>query len=151
MLVRNAQKFIRLGFVLSKIKCKSIIGGKIVKFPNGIFDFRTLWVLCLGLCLIHFHKMPLKISPTTRSASHSELCCSSNPSNWSRNSVLEMFATLLSKSEMKHNWFFMYVAVSFLQMFLYRSDLTRNSKYEGVWTLNNLRSEDVKIGLYILV
>ena len=95
------------------------------KFPNGILDFGSLWVLCLGLCLIHFHKMPLKISPTTRSASHSELCCSSNPSNWSRNSVLEMFATLLSKSEMKNTIdFFCMLRSHFLQVFLYRSDLT---------------------------
>ena len=57
------------------------LGGKTAKFPNGTIYFGSLWVLCLGLCLIHFHKMPLKISPTTRSASHSELCCSSNPSN----------------------------------------------------------------------
>ena len=150
MLVRNAQKFIRLGFVLSKIKCRSI-GGKIAKFPNGTFHFWSLWVLCLGLCLIHFHKMPLKISPTTRSASHSELCCSSNPSNWSRNSVLEMFATLLSKSEMKHNWFFYMMRSHFLPMFLYRIDLTTFNvfktktvqKFKTQRRLNNLRSEDV--------
>ena len=42
--------------------------------------------------------IPLKISPTTRSASHSKFFLS-NPSNWRRNSVLDICDTLFSKAE----------------------------------------------------